>query len=147
MSKMFTLFCACFLGGCAMSVPHPTGMTLSPSAMEIVGPAKGESKSTRAFCFVPLDETASLAAATQSALESESADAIVNPMVDDERGIGFLGLWCWQKIKIYGTAVRFKQSGAAQTAAGGAKNYPGDESRSETELVSDIEKRLWKKRR
>lgn len=154
---------ALLLCGCAFVTPHPTPMTLTPQAMEIVGTARGESSNYRLLCVIPVSSSnASLAAATERAVNSVSAEAIVNPMVDDERGFGLLGLWCWQKIRVYGTAVRFKrnqpyaqpaakaaapaqQGGAQRTAvpaAPASEPMPGAE---EGESINDMEKRLFKK--
>ena len=161
MKKIILFFPFCLLSGCAMVTPHPTGMTLTPQAMEIVGPVTGESTSTRLLCVLPVNGNASLIAATENALKSAAAEALVNPQVDDERGLGLLGLWCWQKIKVYGTAVRFKRNIPAQSAAaaekrsdkgqpkGGAKASADAEepalSKSDADAVSDMESRLFKK--
>lgn len=134
-------------------------MTLTPQAMEIVGPVKGESSSTRLLCVLPVSGNASLAAATEKALDSAAAEAIVNPQVDDERGFGLLGLWCWQKISVYGTGIRFKRNApAGQAAAGrGEKVQPksavkapspaGEPAlgKSEADAVDEMENRIFKK--
>jgi len=161
MKKIILTLAGCSLGGCAMVTPHPTAMTLTPQAMEIVGPVTGESTSTRLLCVLPVNGNASLIAATGKALEKAAAEAIVNPQVDDERGFGLLGLWCWQKIKVYGTAVRFKRNSPVQSAAasekrgdkaqpkGGAKAPAETEepalSKSDAEALNDMESRIFKK--
>lgn len=165
MKKMFLSLPVCLLSGCAVVTPHPTSMTLSPQAMEIVGPATGESSSTRVLCVLPVNGNASLIAATENALKSVAAEALVNPMVDDERGFGLLGLWCWQKIRVSGTAIRFKRNTAALGVAAsekraeksGEKSQPkgGVKAPSETEdqglsktdveALSDMENRIFKK--
>ncbi len=159
--KSAVILFAPLLGGCAFVTPHPTSMTLTPQAMEIVGPVKGESTNVRLLCVVPVSgENASLASATEKALRASSAEAIVNPMVDDERGFGLLGLWCWQTIKVYGTGVRFKRNmtgsspavpAAAAPAAKGAQpaarqqkpDVPVDTGDGES--INDMEKRLFGK--
>lgn len=161
MKRIFMLLAGCSLGGCALVTPHPTSMTLTPQAMEIVGPAKGESTSTRLLCVLPLSGSASLIAATENALNAAAAEAIVNPVVDDERGFGLLGLWCWQTIKVYGTAVRFKRNTPAQSPAAGERRgekvqpksavkvpaAPEDPAlnKSDADAVNDMESRIFKK--
>ena len=164
MKKTILALTACSLCGCALVTPHPTSMTLSPQAMEIFGPATGESTSTRLLCVLPVNGNASLIAATENALKAAAAEAIVNPMVDDERGFGLLGLWCWQKIKVYGTAIRFKRNTPAQSAAvserrgdkGVEKKQPisgagvpveADPAlnKSDAGAVNDMENRIFKK--
>ncbi len=164
MKKIILSLTACSLGGCALVTPHPTGMTLSPQAMEIVGPATGESTSTRLLCVLPVNGNASLGAATENALKDAAAEAIVNPQVDDERGFGPLGLWCWQKIKVYGTAIRFKRNTPAQGAAasekrgdkGAEKKQPKSGAgaaaeadpalgKSEADAVNEMESRIFNK--
>ena len=90
-------------------------------------------------------------AATENAVRSVGADAIVNPAVDDERGIGFLGLWCWQKIKVYGTAVRFKRNAAPPAAAApvfrtekGQAQVDKGQVQSEIDSISEMENRIFK---
>jgi hypothetical protein len=135
-------------------------MTLTPQAMEIVGPATGESSSTRLLCFIPVNGNASLITATENALKSVAAEAIVNPAVDDERGLGLLGLWCWQKIRVSGTAVRFKRNSATQGAAASPRRVDKEQpkagvkasgeaeqilDKSDADAISEMENRLFKK--
>ena len=165
MKKLFFSLPVCLLSGCAMVTPHPTSMTLSPQAMEIVGTATGESTGTRLLCVLPVNGNASLITATENALRSVAAEALVNPMVDDERGFGLLGLWCWQKIRVSGTAIRFKRNSAALgTAAsekrsenagekgqpkGGVKSPAVTEEqglgKSDADALNDMENRIFKK--
>ena len=157
--KKIILMSVFLLCGCASVTPYPTSMTLIPQAMEIMGPAKGESRNTRLFCVIPMSgANASLITATENAVKYAGADAIVNPVVDDERGIGFLGLWCWQKIKVYGMAVRFKRNGTTPPAPVAARAQrvekgqikTGTEPRidadtiTDTETISDMESRIFK---
>ncbi len=160
MEKILFIISVCLLSGCAIVTPHPTSMTLTPQAMEIVGPARGESSSTRLLCVIPLSGSASLITATENALNASAAEAIVNPMVDDERGLGLLGLWCWQKIKVYGTAIRFKRNTPAQSPAAAGRSDKAQPksavkappvtddsalSKSDTDAVNEMENRLFKK--
>jgi hypothetical protein len=139
MKKIILLLPVGLLSGCAIVTPHPTSMTLTPQAMEIVGPVKGESSSTRLLCVIPVNGSASLISATQNALNAAAAEAIVNPMVDDERGFGLLGLWCWQKIKVYGTGIRFKRNMPAQGSAVSEKRSEKAQARSGAKAAADTE--------
>jgi hypothetical protein len=118
MKKILLPLLALALGGCAVATPHPTSMIFSPQGMEMLGPVRGASSSTRLLCVIPVsDGAASLDDAIQDALKPVNGDVIINPAVDDERGVGLLGLWCWQKIKVYGLAVRFKRPAMPQAQA------------------------------
>jgi hypothetical protein len=109
------------LAACAHSVPHVSSMNFSSADMWIMGPATGESTRDFILCAIPQDSTgASVAEATRNAVATVNADALINTVVDDERGIGFLGLWCWQTIRVSGTAVRFKSN----AWEGGARPQP-----------------------
>lgn len=159
--KSAVMLFAPLLGGCAFVTPHPTSMTLTPQAMEIVGPVKGESTNVRLLCVVPVSgRNASLVSATENALKAASAEAIVNPVVDDERGFGLLGLWCWQKIRVYGTGVRFKRNMAGSAPAAPAAVPPAAKGAQpaarqqkpeapidtgDGESITDMEKRLFSK--
>lgn len=106
--------------GCAHVTPQATSTSFSPEAMDVVGPAKGESTQTKALCLIPLsNDEVSVIAATEAALLSVNAEALINSAVDDERGIGVLGLWCWQTIRVSGTAVRFKSRAGSGPARKG----------------------------
>lgn len=96
------------MSGCSHVTPGVSSTSFSSDAMEVVGPAKGESTDTQILCLIPWGDSASVVSATEAAIESVKANALINTVVDDERGIGFLGLWCWQTIRVYGTAVKFK---------------------------------------
>ncbi len=91
--------------GCSATTPHISSMTFAPGAMEVVGPASGESTSDRFLCAINFGDAASVVAATANAVKKARADALINTVVDDERGTGFL--YCWQTIRVSGTAVRF----------------------------------------
>lgn len=117
MSRLAVVAVTIALSGCAHVTPQATSTSFSPEAMEIVGPAKGESSQTKALCLIPMNnDAASVITATEAALLSVNAEALINTSVDEESGIGILGLWCWQTIRVHGTAVRFKpQALAART--------------------------------
>jgi hypothetical protein len=159
MKKLLLLAFVPVLGGCAVVTPRPTSMIFSPQGMEVVGRVSGESRNTRLLCVIPVSgEPASLQAATENAVKPVRADTIINPSVDDERGIGFLGLWCWQKITVSGIAIRFKRGVVpmAQTSeaapapaavpAGGAQRAAQrtetPQAGPEADTISEMEKRL-----
>jgi uncharacterized protein YbjQ (UPF0145 family) len=104
--------------GCSSVTPHVAKMEFVPDAMEFVAQAQGESTSKRALCMIDMGSPASAAAAAKNAAKSVKADAMVNVIVDDERGVGALGLYCWQTIRVSGMAVRFtKNSGSSSASA------------------------------
>ena len=106
-----TLLC-----GCAHVQPGVSSMNFTPEAMQIVGPAKGESTETYFLCLIPFDfQPASVVDATNRAIKSVRADALINTVVDDERGFALLA--CWQTIRVSGTAVKFKRESYATRAS------------------------------
>ena len=95
--------------GCAHVIPQATSMNFSPESMVVVGPAMGESSETYLLSMIPSGgRHPSIVLATERAIKSVEADALVNTIVDNELGFGFLGLWSWQTIRVYGTAVRYR---------------------------------------
>jgi len=110
--------------GCSTVTPHVTKMEFVPDAMEFVAQAEGESSSKRALCLINMGPPATAAAAAKNAAKSVKADAIVNVVIDDERGVGPLGLYCWQTIHVSGMAVKMTRDPGASSAPGPAASAP-----------------------
>lgn len=134
------LFLLVIAAGCSQVTPHAARMEYVADAMDYVGQAQGESTSKRALCLVNLGEPATAAAAAKNAAKSVKADAVVNVIIDDERGVGALGLYCWQTIRVSGTAVRFKkETGSGSYSVSASSGAPAAEDAEDP--LQDMEKK------
>lgn len=94
--------------GCVHVKPSITTISYNPEGMEIVGPATGEASHASAlFGLIPVSREASVVTATERAVKSVGADALINTVMDVECGTA-LGIFNWQTIRVHGTAVRYK---------------------------------------
>lgn len=120
MARCMVVLIPFLAGGCAHNIPHPTNMNFDPQSMEYVGPVSAETNQGFVFCALPTaGEGQDLSKALAVALEKKGADAAINVLTESESGV-FLGLYCWQTIRISGTAIKFKPS-AKLIQAGGTK--------------------------
>ena len=97
------------LCGCATQHLSVTSMAYSPETMDLIGPVEGEVTRSMFLCFPPFSTEENLINAITKALTrpDRMADAILNPAVETTRSWWLV--YCEERVRVYGSAVRFKR--------------------------------------
>jgi hypothetical protein len=123
----FILIALIFVSGCAtVTTSQIASTSYQPDAMDIVGKTTGESTAYWVL-GIPISSGAdhsSGAAIDQALLKvAGGANALINASVDVQRDSFFMYLVNRETIRVYGTAVKFKQASQKAIALSGSLNY------------------------